>query len=119
MAGAAGPVTLEVGGRVTVGEDLTGLPELCVMFSWKTPGNTVGKFALDGSVGTPEENELLQDDETLAYEGFGSLDDEVAGGGGDDEEGGDEAVSGSPSEPSVLNTTILALSPLGTVTTQN
>lgn len=115
------PVEFDVGDCVTTGvvdfPEVPEVPVLNVTFSWKIPGITVGKLELDGDDGTMELNELLHAEE-LSCVLSGELDD---GGGGEDDgaEEGEDDDDEPPVEPSVLKTTILALWPLGTVTTQN
>jgi hypothetical protein len=104
-----------------------------VEFSWKIPGRMVGVLMIDDD--TEENDETTLDDETMELEAELSVED-VDEGGGVEEDGvgvgvgvgvGDgvddsdldpELEEPDPVEPSVLNTTMLAEPPLGTVTTQ-
>ena len=77
-----------------------------VAFSWKMPGRTeLGREAV-----CDDEEELLVELEELL--------DVLAGAGADDEEAAGGGCWTVPVEPSVLKMTMLAVSPLGTVTTQ-
>jgi len=102
------PVAVDVGGCVVLCNELYGEPVLTVTFSWKIPGNTVGKLELDGDDGETELEELLEAELSEYSDAL------VAG-----DEGSSDEDDELPVEPSTLNTTILAVLPFGTVTTQN
>lgn len=96
-----------------------------VELSWKIPpGKTLGRTA-DGfadETDSDDSDDHLDDEEDFELDedmvevvvGVAFVDE--GGGGAADDDGG--AGAGSPSDPSTLKTTMLAVLPLGTVTTQ-
>lgn len=128
----AAPVELDCGAVVAAGALPPTAPVLYVEFSWKIPGSTVGYAELELELGLELEDGADHEDDDVRLEEAGAeeleatllelggagFDDVEEGAGAADDLGGEELEGADALEPSVLNTTMLADLPLGTVTTQ-